>query len=492
MLALGAEAGVLGADEVFPARVLGLTEVAREAGASYVADAEGKGVPERARPRGQAWDRRSVDVETALAQLRAQVVELTASVPERTAAEDVAGWLDAFRRVEGAVAGLRAQLVACAQTSRAAETGGHASTTSLLRDHLGLSGREAGRQDRLARDLRDLPGTRAALQAGELGPEQAQAIGRAARRGVLGDAAATEQALLPEARRAGADELRRTIQERELAADRDRLAEDERLAHRRRRASLVRRQDGMWDLHALLPGEDGEALATAIDAHRTFDGAGTPTRELRTPEQRTADALSDVIRAALGGPTPTRGAPPPRLSVVVPIELLVPEGQEGADGGPPAGDGASAEWEAAAPVAWTARGGLVSRDLVERLLCDAELRGIVRGERSRVLDVGRKRQTWTVAQRQALLVRDGGCRGPGCDRPAAWCDAHHVRWWSRGGSTAVDNGILLCRVHHRLVHEGGWTLRLDPESGQARFRSPRGEVVVTEPRRPVAPGRAPP
>ncbi len=476
-----------------------------------------------------------------LARLQGAVAALTERVPDRADGDEVTAWLDGFRRVEGAVAGLRSRLVACAQESRADRAGGHASTASLLREHLGMSGREAGRQDTLARDLRDLPRTQAALQAGQLGPEQAQAIGRAARRGVLGDPATTEHELLGTALDAGADELRRQIRDRELAADRDRLAEDERLAHRRRRASLVRREDGMWDLYARLENEHGEALATAIDAHRTLDARGTHARELRTPEQRTADALADVIRAALGGPASTSGGVRPRLNVVVPVELLVGETASGSGStdatGSGAGRGASpgsgpavgvgqatgpgSVTDARAgtvvapgsgpdegpgpvvapgsgpdagpgPVATTAHGGVLSRDLVQRLFCDADVRGIVRGERSRVLDVGRVRRTWTVAQRQALLVRDGGCRGPGCDRPPAWCDAHHVVWWSKNGPTSVDNGILLCRVHHRMVHEGGWTLRLDPVTSQAHFRTPGGDVIRTDPSNPLRTGRAPP
>src|SRR6056297_1968024 len=95
----------------------------------------------------------------------------------------------------------------------------------------------------------------------------------------------------------------------------------------------------MWDLYARLGSEDGETLATAIDAHRTLDPRGTPTRELRTPEQRTADALADVIRAALGGPVPTSGGVRPRLNVVVPVDLLV--GTAGRGSADAAGAGAA-------------------------------------------------------------------------------------------------------------------------------------------------------
>jgi hypothetical protein len=69
--------------------------------------------------------------------------------------------------------------------------------------------------------------------------------------------------------------------------------------------------------------------------------------------------------------------------------------------------------------------------------------------------------------RRAVVVRDGHCRFPGCDRPPPWCDAHHVRHWADGGETAASNLVLLCRRHHRLIHEGGF--RVEIEAGRARF-----------------------
>jgi hypothetical protein len=63
----------------------------------------------------------------------------------------------------------------------------------------------------------------------------------------------------------------------------------------------------------------------------------------------------------------------------------------------------------------------------------------------------------TPPQRIALAARDKGCAFPGCDRPPGWTDVHHVIPWRTGGRTDLDNLILLCRHHHRLVHEGGWT-----------------------------------
>ncbi|MGH2815218.1 MAG: HNH endonuclease signature motif containing protein, partial [Actinomycetota bacterium] len=72
-----------------------------------------------------------------------------------------------------------------------------------------------------------------------------------------------------------------------------------------------------------------------------------------------------------------------------------------------------------------------------------------------------------------LVVRDGGCAVAGCDRPPAWCQAHHLRHWLHGGPTNLTNLALLCRAHHRTVHEGGWRLIRGPDGRFTTSRSPR-------------------
>ena len=78
-------------------------------------------------------------------------------------------------------------------------------------------------------------------------------------------------------------------------------------------------------------------------------------------------------------------------------------------------------------------------------------------------------------ERLRRLVRDRGCRFPGCDRPHTWCDAHHVVHWADGGSTAVANLTLLCRRHHRMIHRGRF--RLERSDGRAVFRRPDGSIL---------------
>ncbi|HEX2374653.1 MAG TPA: HNH endonuclease signature motif containing protein, partial [Actinomycetota bacterium] len=87
------------------------------------------------------------------------------------------------------------------------------------------------------------------------------------------------------------------------------------------------------------------------------------------------------------------------------------------------------------------------------------------------LEVGRTSRVVQPAQRVALAVRDNGCVFPGCDRPLGWCEAHHVRHWLHGGPTDLGNLALLCRAHHRAVHEGGWRLARGPD-GQLTAHPP--------------------
>ena len=112
----------------------------------------------------------------------------------------------------------------------------------------------------------------------------------------------------------------------------------------------------------------------------------------------------------------------------------------------------------------------------ERLACDA---GVVRMQHDadgHVLDVGRKTRTIPSAIRRALSARDTRCQFPGCS--ARRCDAHHIEHWVDGGPTRLDNLVLLCRRHHRLVHEGGFTVERQPDRTVAFFHADGTQFVV--------------
>lgn len=97
------------------------------------------------------------------------------------------------------------------------------------------------------------------------------------------------------------------------------------------------------------------------------------------------------------------------------------------------------------------------------------------------LDVGREQRLFTSKQRIALAIRDGGCRWRDCDRPASYCEAHHIDHFSDGGRTDIDRGILLCRFHHMNLHHGGWRITRD---GMDDFvlHHPSGEQIPLMPR----------
>jgi hypothetical protein len=97
-----------------------------------------------------------------------------------------------------------------------------------------------------------------------------------------------------------------------------------------------------------------------------------------------------------------------------------------------------------------------------RIACDATVSRVAFGPNGQPLDVGRQHRLFPEPLRRAITARDRHCRFPGCDRPPRWCDIHHIIHWTRGGTTSVDNGILLCRFHHTLVHEVGWNITGTP------------------------------
>ncbi len=109
---------------------------------------------------------------------------------------------------------------------------------------------------------------------------------------------------------------------------------------------------------------------------------------------------------------------------------------------------------------------------VRRLACDAELVPAVLGTDGSVLDVGRTQRLVTAAIWVALVVRDQHCAFPGCRRPPVMCHAHHVVHWINDGPTCLDNLVLLCGTHHRILHSTPWQVRISPRDRRPEFRAP--------------------
>ena len=134
------------------------------------------------------------------------------------------------------------------------------------------------------------------------------------------------------------------------------------------------------------------------------------------------------------------------------------------------------------------RGPGLRLDQALRLACDARLVPVRTDGRGGVLDVGRARRSVPPAMARALRLRDRGCRFPGCTCHR-FVDAHHVEHWARGGHTRLDNLVLLCRHHHRAIHEAGFSVAL--ETGRFVFRDPRGAPIAEAPAPPATAARLP-
>jgi len=126
----------------------------------------------------------------------------------------------------------------------------------------------------------------------------------------------------------------------------------------------------------------------------------------------------------------------------------------------------------------------VSMETSERLACDASLGHMRHAADGSVLDVGRKTRTIPPSIRRALATRDTGCRFPGCT--SRRCDAHHLHHWSAGGASRLDNLVLLCRRHHRAVHEGGFSV-IRGRDGVLTFVRPDGAPLHAAPAAPLEP-----
>ncbi|MEX7473616.1 DUF222 domain-containing protein [Mycobacterium adipatum] len=201
--------------------------------------------------------------------------------------------------------------------------------------------------------------------------------------------------------------------------------------------TLVLDEEGRYEATLNLDVGTGEGLCAALDPLcrpvPLPDGSPDP----RSIDKRRGDAVGQILRTYLSQSTR------PMSGGVLPHVTLIRPGQRGEEA-----------------VDSLGFGGPVSAATADLIACDSTLTNVIVDFSGVPLDVGRAERLFTLAIRKALGVRDGGCAHPGCGRPVSWCDAHHIQPWSDGGSTSLDNGVLLCRLHHSLIHHGGWQVYL--------------------------------
>ena len=362
---------------------------------------------------------------------------------------------------------------------------GASSTTAWVAEATGRTRREASKVTRRSSSLVDLPATAAALADGQIGVACADTIGQAARDGRLGTPEEVERRLLPLAVD-GPDLLRTHVRRLTQQVDGAAMLRDERRQHQQRSFSLAPREDGMWTPRGQLTPEVGNKFRTLLDAVQERDPAGTSAEDRRRPDQRMADALEMIVDMALGfGDLPTSGGVSrPHVSVLVDLATFDADLSDPAQPDRPVRPDDPA-WSTltGAETEWT---GTLSPQTAVKLCCDAGVSRVVVAGTSQVLDVGRETRNWSPSQRRAVNARDRCCRGPGCGRPIGWTQIHHLRWWERGGTTAVDNGLALCSACHDLIHHRGWHAELDVTTAAVTWTSPdRRRTVVTHPRPPT-------
>jgi hypothetical protein len=391
--------------------------------------------------------------------LRSALDELRGEALETTPDDDLRDGLVELERASRVIEAERSRRLVEIERRGTWGVDGHLSVVSWLAARLRLGFGRASRQVRLSRALRHMPRTARALGDGELSSEAVgllvgaheaapEAFGEAER--MLVDAAA---ALPPR-------ELRVAVAYWRQAADAAGAEERERRRHEARHLHVSPTLGGTVRIDGDLDPESGQTLITALRSVQDAwarDGGEDP----RTPPQRRADALVELCQRSLDrSDRPEVAGERPHVVVTVDLEAL--EGRAGK----------RSELEDAGPI---------TPEAARRLACDAGVSRIITAGASEPLDVGRRTPVVTAGIRRALVLRDGRCRFPGCSRPQAWCDAHHVRHWADGGETALGNLVLLCRPHHRAVHE--------------RFRvvmSDRGPVFSRADGTPLLEDRAPP
>jgi len=313
---------------------------------------------------------------------------------------------------------------------------------------------------RVAKALAHLPRVSGAMQRGEISFAKVRALSRVA-------TAENEARLLAFAYAGTAAQVERLVRAWRRC-DRVEEARETERAHLNRSVTTWVDDDGMVVVRARLTPELGAVVQRALEAasdqlYQESRNAAAPesVSEEVTAAQRRADALGLLAERALGAVLES-GSTADRYQVVLHLE----------DDGP--GDRPSQA------VLELADGGIrVSAETSRRLMCDASKVAMREGSDGSALDVGRRTRTIPPAIRRALSARDVGCRFPGCTTRR--CDAHHVTHWADGGTTSLDNLLLLCRRHHRLVHEGGVRVEFTGP-GLVEFVRSTGYRIETSPR----------
>lgn len=385
----------------------------------------------------------------------------------RGVGELVAG-VEELQRLKAKAAALEAELLAELGVRETAKKELGWGSTADWFTHLAGTTRRQGRKlvAHAAMLVAERGATLEALREGAVSPDQASVVLDALERLPLAPHVRRhgEQVLLEEAGWLNATDLHRAGRHLASVVDPDRderqaekaMDREERAAHLRRHFSIS--EDGCGGIRVKGRGtvEDGAILRAALlpltkPVPEVDPETGEEGRDPRDHGARMWDALVALAQHALDTDLPPDGhGARPRVVVHVDAETMAGES---------AGVGATDD------------GLEISGGAVRRMACDSDLVRVLLDAKGCVLDVGRAQRLVTPAIWTALVARDRHCAFSGCTRPPVMSHAHHIRHWADGGTTSLDNLVMLCGGHHRTVHHTPWEVRIG-EDGRPEFLPP--------------------
>ncbi len=448
------------------------------------------------------------------AMVREQVQSRLGNAPNRAAGDDD----DELHKLGERIA----ELAACINSAEARmmtliadfdrrggwKDGGFSSCAEWLAWRTGTRIGTARERVRTARALERLPRTADALREGSISYAKVRALTRVA-------TPEREAELLEFARAGSAAKLERTVRMwKKLSRDEELTAEQAR--HRSRTFSVFVDGDGMYVVKGRLEPEVGAMLMRAVEAasdalFRREDDAGAGSRGSENgdprpePKQRRADAVGLLAERALAAgfaAAPGHDADRSIENIVAPETPSADEGRTAPNGEGQTSSHVESGTRAeryqvmvhcdAATLAAEGEPGRsdldgirVSAETSRRMACDAAVVAMVHAKDGSMLNVGRRTRIIPPHIRRALEERDRGCRFPGCG--CRFTEAHHVKHWADGGETSLGNTLLLCRRHHRAVHEGRVKVSVNGD-GTVLFFTPKGRMLVDAPKPPVQVG----